>query len=79
MFCPYCRNEDTRVVDSRSAEDGTSIRRRRQCQSCHKRFTTYEYVEQTVKLAVIKKDGTKVPYEREKILAGIRKKYPPRH
>ena len=56
MKCPYCGNPDTRVIDSRPAEDGNSIRRRRSCDSCEKRFTTYEKVE-TIPLIVIKKDN----------------------
>ena len=59
MKCPYCNNPDTRVIDSRPAEDGSSIRRRRSCDVCGKRFTTYEKVE-TIPLTVIKKDNTRV-------------------
>lgn len=69
MKCPYCGNEDSKVMDSRPTDDG-SIRRRRQCDSCGKRFTTYEKVE-TVPLIVIKKDSKREPYDRKKILAGI--------
>lgn len=70
MKCPYCSNPDTRVVDSRPAEDGTSIRRRRSCDSCGKRFTTYEKVE-TIPLIIIKKDNNRETYDRQKIEAGV--------
>lgn len=70
MKCPYCGKLDTRVIDSRPAEDGTSIRRRRSCDSCNKRFTTYEKVE-TIPLIVIKKDNTREQFERAKIEGGI--------
>ena len=70
MKCPYCINPDTRVVDSRPAEDGASIRRRRSCDACGKRFTTYEKVE-TIPLIIIKKDNTREQYNRRKIENGI--------
>lgn len=70
MKCPYCGNTDTRVIDSRPAEDGNSIRRRRCCDQCGKRFTTYEKVE-TIPLIVIKKDNTRQQYDRSKIESGI--------
>ncbi len=70
MKCPYCSNPDTRVVDSRPAEDGASIRRRRSCDACGKRFTTYEKVE-TIPLIIIKKDNTREQYNRRKIENGI--------
>ena len=70
MKCPYCGDENTRVIDSRPAEDGDSIRRRRQCDACNKRFTTYEKVE-TIPVFVIKKDNTREPYDRAKIEKGI--------
>ena len=70
MKCPYCSNTDTRVIDSRPAEDGSSIRRRRCCDECGKRFTTYEKVE-TIPLIVIKKDETREQYDRSKIERGI--------
>lgn len=70
MKCPYCGDENTRVIDSRPAEDGSSIRRRRQCDTCDKRFTTYEKVE-TIPVFVIKKDNTREPYDRAKIEKGI--------
>ena len=70
MKCPYCGNTDTRVIDSRPAEDGNSIRIRRCCDECGKRFTTYEKVE-TIPLIVIKKDNTRQQYDRSKIESGI--------
>ena len=70
MRCPFCRVDNDRVVDSRSGEDGLTIRRRRECLACKRRFTTYERVEETP-LRVIKKDARRVPYEREKIRRGI--------
>lgn len=70
MKCPFCGKENTRVIDSRPAEDSNSIRRRRQCDACGKRFTTYEKVE-TIPLAVIKKDNNREPYDREKMMAGV--------
>lgn len=70
MRCPYCGEENTKVMDSRPAEDGNSIRRRRLCDCCGKRFTTFEKVE-TIPILVIKKDDTRVPYERSKIEAGV--------
>ena len=70
MKCPYCSNPDTRVIDSRPAEDGNSIRRRRSCDVCGKRFTTYEKVE-TIPLIIIKKDNNREQYNRGKIETGI--------
>ncbi|MFI3171927.1 MAG: transcriptional regulator NrdR [Eubacteriales bacterium] len=70
MKCPYCNKFDTRVVDSRPAEDGTTIRRRRSCDECGKRFTTYEKVE-TIPLIIIKKDFNREQYDRSKIEAGV--------
>lgn len=70
MKCPFCSADDTKVIDSRPADDNSSIRRRRQCESCGKRFTTYEKVE-TIPLIVIKKDNNREPYSRQKIEAGI--------
>ena len=70
MKCPFCGNENTKVVDSRAAEDNYSIRRRRICEVCGKRFTTYEKVE-TIPFMVIKKDNTREPYDRSKIESGI--------
>ena len=70
MKCPYCNNTDTRVIDSRPAEDGSSIRRRRCCAEGGKRFTTYEKVE-TIPLIVIKKDDNREQYDRSKIEGGV--------
>lgn len=70
MKCPFCGLDNTRVIDSRPADDNCSIRRRRQCDECGKRFTTYEKVE-TIPLSVIKKDRTREPYDRNKMMAGI--------
>lgn len=70
MKCPFCGKENTKVIDSRPADDNSSIRRRRQCDVCGKRFTTYEKVE-TIPLIVIKKDDNREPYDREKIQGGI--------
>ena len=70
MKCPYCGEENTKVIDSRPAEENNAIRRRRQCEVCKKRFTTYEKVE-SILLIVIKKDNIREPYDRSKIEAGI--------
>ncbi len=70
MKCPFCGSDDTRVIDSRPADDNTSIRRRRMCDGCKKRFTTYEKVE-TIPLVVIKKDNSREQYDRAKITAGV--------
>lgn len=70
MKCPYCNQDNTRVVDSRPADDNSSIRRRRLCDACGKRFTTYEKVE-TIPLIVIKKDQTREQYDRRKVEAGV--------
>lgn len=70
MRCPFCRAQDNRVVDSRMSSDGASIRRRRRCSSCHRRFTTYERVEQAAPM-VVKKDNRREPYERSKVIAGV--------
>lgn len=70
MKCPFCGHENTRVIDSRPAEDNNSIRRRRVCDECSKRFTTYEKVE-TIPLIVIKKDNNRETYDRSKIEAGV--------
>jgi transcriptional repressor NrdR len=69
MHCPYCRDTDTRVIDSRVAEDGSSIRRRRSCSACQKRFTTVEQMQ----LTVLKRSGATEPFTREKAIAGVRK------
>lgn len=70
MKCPFCNAADTKVIDSRPADDNSSIRRRRQCETCGKRFTTYEKLE-TIPLMVIKKDNTREVYDRAKIEAGV--------
>lgn len=70
MKCPFCGHENTRVIDSRPAEDNNSIRRRRVCDECDKRFTTYEKVE-TIPLIIIKKDNNRETYDRAKIEAGV--------
>ena len=69
MHCPYCRFTDSRVLDSRVAEDGSSIRRRRECRSCAKRFTTLEQMQ----LVVVKRSGVVEPFSREKVVNGVRK------
>jgi transcriptional repressor NrdR len=69
MHCPFCRNPDTRVVDSRVSDDGLSIRRRRQCPECNRRFSTNE----TASLSVIKRNGVLEPFSREKVVSGVRK------
>ena len=70
MRCPYCAHPESKVVDSRPSDEGASIRRRRECLACHKRFTTYEKLE-TMPLMVIKKDESRETYDRSKIEAGI--------
>ncbi len=70
MKCPYCENRDSKVIDSRHTEDGRAIRRRRECEDCGRRFTTYEKVEEMI-LMVIKKDGSRQAFDRNKLLNGI--------
>jgi len=70
MRCPYCNHNEDKVIDSRETANGTSIRRRRECINCGKRFTTYEYIEKTP-LMVVKKDGRREPFNREKIISGL--------
>ncbi|MCI9486269.1 MAG: transcriptional repressor NrdR [Lachnospiraceae bacterium] len=70
MKCPFCSSENIRVIDSRPAEEHNAIRRRRQCEVCHRRFTTYEKIE-TIPLMVVKKDETRQAYDRDKIEAGV--------
>lgn len=72
MKCPYCNNDDTKVVDSRPVEDGLAIRRRRECEKCKKRFTTFEKVENSL-LLVVKKNGTRESFDKNKIVNGIMK------
>ncbi|MFD9204443.1 ATP cone domain-containing protein, partial [Streptomyces anthocyanicus] len=69
MHCPFCRHPDSRVVDSRTTDDGTSIRRRRQCPDCSRRFTTVE----TCSLMVVKRSGVTEPFSRTKVINGVRK------
>ena len=71
MKCPACGHEEDKVVDSRPSQDGRAIRRRRECLQCHERYTTYEYIEQGT-LTVIKSDGRREPYDRYKLLYGIK-------
>lgn len=70
MKCPYCEQEDSKVIDSRPTEEGLAIRRRRECTSCGSRFTTYEKVE-TIPLVVIKSDNSREPFDRQKLLRGL--------
>lgn len=70
MRCPACNNQDSRVLDSRPVEDGTSIKRRRECPSCGKRFTTYEVID-SVSIAVVKRDGRREFFDRHKLMLGI--------
>ncbi|MCK4520068.1 MAG: transcriptional repressor NrdR [Candidatus Omnitrophica bacterium] len=72
MRCPFCNNSENRVTDSRETSEGSAIRRRRECENCGKRFTTYEYVEKTP-LMVVKKDGRREPFSHQKILTGLLK------
>lgn len=69
MHCPFCHNTDTRVIDSRTADDGTAMRRRRQCPECNRRFTTIE----SASLSVVKRSGANEPFSRSKVLLGVRK------
>lgn len=71
MICPFCGKADDKVIDSRASEGGRVIRRRRECLGCERRFTTYERVEELSRLTVVKRDGTRVPFNRENVLRGI--------
>ncbi len=71
MKCPYCDNEDNKVVDSRSSKEGRAVRRRRECLGCGKRYTTYEYIE-NVALSVVKQDGRTEDFDRQKLLSGLK-------
>ena len=73
MRCPFCKEDNDKVIDSRSSEGGRIIRRRRECIECSRRFTTYEKIGESFKLNVVKKDGTRVPYDRDKLIAGLQK------
>ena len=72
MKCPFCNNEDTKVIDSRSQDDNTTIRRRRYCEKCGKRFTTYERID-TIPMTVIKSNGTRETFDKNKLISGIMK------
>lgn len=72
MKCPFCGEIEDKVIDSRSAQDGEAIRRRRECLECGRRFTTYERIGESMPL-VVKKDGTREPYDRQKVVAGLRR------
>jgi len=73
MKCPFCSFADTKVIDSRPDKDGTAIRRRRECESCTRRFTTHERVEDVVLPLILKKDGRREAYDRHKVIAGMKK------
>ncbi len=73
MKCPFCKEDRDKVLDSRSSDGGRVIRRRRQCLECRKRFTTYEKISETFKLYVVKKDNSRVPYDRSKVVEGLQK------
>ncbi len=73
MRCPFCKEDQDRVVDSRSSDAGRVIRRRRRCLVCKRRFTTYEKIGESFKLCVVKKDSSRVPFNRDKIIAGLQK------
>jgi len=71
--CPFCKEDNDKVIDSRSSDAGRVIRRRRQCLACERRFTTYEKTGDSIKLHVVKKDKSRVPYDRDKIIVGVQK------
>jgi len=71
--CPYCKENKDKVIDSRSSDGGRIIRRRRHCLICDRRFTTYEKIGESFKLNVVKKDNSRVPYDRDKVIAGLQK------
>jgi len=73
LRCPFCKEDKDKVIDSRSSEGGRVIRRRRACLVCEKRFTTYEKIGEGFKLNVIKKDGSRLPYDRDKLISGLQK------
>ena len=73
MRCPFCKEDNDKVIDSRSSDAGRVIRRRRQCLACERRFTTYEKTGDSIKLHVVKKDKSRVPYDRDKIIIGLQK------
>jgi transcriptional repressor NrdR len=71
--CPFCKEDRDKVIDSRASDSGRLIRRRRECIACGKRFTTYEKIGESSKLYVVKKDNSRVPYDRDKVIAGLQK------
>jgi len=71
MICPFCKADDDSVIDSREADGGAAVRRRRECNRCKRRFTTYERVERTERLMVIKRDGSRVPFNGDNVMRGI--------
>lgn len=73
MRCPFCKEDRDKVIDSRSSDAGRVVRRRRQCLACERRFTTYEKTGGSFRLYVVKKDSSRVPYDRDKIIAGLQK------
>lgn len=73
MRCPFCKEDSDKVVDSRSSDSGRIIRRRRHCLACQRRFTTYEKIGESFKLFVVKKDDSRIPYERDKVITGLNK------
>jgi transcriptional repressor NrdR len=73
MQCPFCGKDSDKVVDSRGSEGGCAVRRRRQCLACGRRYTTYERAEETIRLTVVKKDRSREPYDRNKLLLGLQK------
>lgn len=73
MQCPFCGGDNDKVVDSRSSDGSRAVRRRRECIRCHRRYTTYERVEEAVRINVVKKDGSRVPFDRQKVMAGLEK------
>jgi transcriptional repressor NrdR len=72
MRCPYCHHPEDKVIDSREAKEGIAIRRRRECAKCGRRFTTYEYIEE-IPVMIVKKDGRREPFSRDKLVGGIQK------
>ena len=73
MRCPFCKEDQDRVIDSRSSDSGRVIRRRRQCLACKRRFTTYEKTGESFKLYIVKKDKSRIPYDREKVIVSLQK------
>jgi len=71
VICPFCKADDDSVIDSREADGGTAVRRRRECNQCKRRFTTYERFERADKLTVVKRDGTRVPFNPDNVMRGI--------